>query len=74
MYTPSPSHENEVVEKIPEDDNGSKLSEDFSSSENRDVTEIDEELILGLRWNNSLSYFPIYIQNTQPFYLSEIMI
>ena len=49
MYTPSPSHENEVVEKIPEDDNGSKLSEDFSSSENRDVTEIDEELILGLR-------------------------
>ena len=64
MYTPSPSHENEVVEKIPEDDNGSKLSEDFSSSENRDVTEIDEELILGLRWNNFF-YFTIYIQNTQ---------
>ena len=46
MYTPSPLHDG-AGGTLPEDDSVSKLSEDFSSTENRDVTEIDEEINLG---------------------------
>ena len=46
MYTPSPLHDG-AGGTLPEDDSVSKLSEDFSSTENRDVTEIDEEINMG---------------------------
>ena len=46
LYTPSP-HNDGVGDTLPEDDMISKLSEDFSDTDNRDVTEIDEEINLG---------------------------
>ena len=46
LYTPSP-HNDIIGDTLPEDDMISKLSEDFSDTDNRDVTEIDEEINLG---------------------------
>ncbi len=46
LYTPSP-HNDGIGDTLPEDDMISKLSEDFSDTDNRDVTEIDEEINLG---------------------------
>ena len=46
LYTPSPHHDG-IGDTLPEDDIISKLSEDFSDTDNRDVTEIDEEINLG---------------------------
>ena len=50
MYTPSPLNDTTgagVESVVMEDDLVSKLSDDFSSTDNRDVTEIDEDLNLG---------------------------
>ena len=43
LYTPSPHHDG-IGDTLPEDD---IISEDFSDTDNRDVTEIDEEINLG---------------------------
>ena len=50
MYTPSPLNDTTgagVESVVMEDDLVSKLSDDFSSTDNRDVTEIDEDINLG---------------------------
>ena len=46
LYTPSP-HNDGIGDTLPEDDMISKMSESFSDTDNRDATEIDEEINLG---------------------------
>ena len=62
LYTPSP-HNDGVGDTLPEDDMISKLSEDFSDTDNRDVTEIDEEINLGrIPRYKKMAYERIYVR------------